>query len=52
MIKILLIALGIISKDTILKAIHNLCIATSENNTLGIISKDTILKAIHNPFFC
>ena len=40
--------LGIISKDTILKAIHNDYILIETIIKLGIISKDTILKAIHN----
>ena len=40
--------LGIISKDTILKAIHNVTISHYPSYLLGIISKDTILKAIHN----
>ncbi len=40
--------LGIISKNTILKAIHNTIAALQLVCLLGIISKNTILKAIHN----
>jgi hypothetical protein len=40
--------LGIISKNTILKAIHNICLLFELDAVLGIISKNTILKAIHN----
>ncbi len=41
--------LGIISKNTILKAIHNQILIRENDFALGIISKNTILKAIHNP---
>jgi len=40
--------LGIISKNTILKAIHNSKLQAYNIHELGIISKNTILKAIHN----
>ena len=40
--------LGIISKNTILKAIHNVSSFIFFLDALGIISKNTILKAIHN----
>jgi len=40
--------LGIISKNTILKAIHNIKLVFDLVEMLGIISKNTILKAIHN----
>ena len=36
------------SKNTILKAIHNDEIAVKNIKPLGIMSKNTILKAIHN----
>ena len=42
--------LGIISKNTILKAIHNITFDLNSTLKLGIISKNTILKAIHNLF--
>ena len=40
--------LGIITKNTILKAIHNVKCAHILILRLGIITKNTILKAIHN----
>ena len=43
-----MIKLGIISKNTILKAIHNVYGIVFVCELLGIISKNTILKAIHN----
>ena len=43
-----IVKLGIISKNTILKAIHNVLFILNWYYGLGIISKNTILKAIHN----
>ena len=40
--------LGIIAKNTILKAIHNNPHPFHPHYLLGIIAKNTILKAIHN----
>ncbi len=40
--------LGIISENTILKAIHNQELQPMLHLQLGIISENTILKAIHN----
>ena len=43
--------MGIISKNTILKAIHNSKSTIVPFEVLGIISKNTILKAIHNKWW-
>ena len=43
-----MVLLRILSKDTILKAIHNIVKVVLKFHQLRILSKDTILKAIHN----
>ena len=41
-------SLWILTKISILKAIHNTCISSTEVTYLWILTKISILKAIHN----